>query len=198
MNHALVPGQFHEKGVLTPEEFVAAGDLLVFKCPTWSWSGAEEGKERAFLPPDKQFLVTRNVPCTRRAATFEYNMDDEMMVDAYGGEFGQDDFDGGDDDGWGDGWVATHISMTEEVAMDMNPTSTSGGGNGGGFGGTCCVFFFSLIESGPGVSNFKLKLPHCGRWWFRRWRWRWRLWGWWWRWLWGWQWLRRRWLWWRR
>ena len=28
---------FKERGVLTPEEFVAAGDLLVYKCPTWSW-----------------------------------------------------------------------------------------------------------------------------------------------------------------
>jgi hypothetical protein len=29
---------FVEKGVLTPEEFVLAGDNLVFKCPTWEWS----------------------------------------------------------------------------------------------------------------------------------------------------------------
>lgn len=28
---------FAEKGVLTPEEFVIAGDNLVFKCPTWEW-----------------------------------------------------------------------------------------------------------------------------------------------------------------
>lgn len=28
---------FKEKGVLTPEEFVHAGDNLVSKCPTWSW-----------------------------------------------------------------------------------------------------------------------------------------------------------------
>lgn len=25
------------RGVLTPEEFVAAGDQLVFRCPTWTW-----------------------------------------------------------------------------------------------------------------------------------------------------------------
>ncbi len=29
--------QFAEKGVLTPEEFVAAGDYLTRACPTWSW-----------------------------------------------------------------------------------------------------------------------------------------------------------------
>jgi ubiquitin-like-conjugating enzyme ATG3 len=28
---------FNEKGILTPEEFVIAGDNLVFKCPTWEW-----------------------------------------------------------------------------------------------------------------------------------------------------------------
>ena len=26
-----------QKGVLTPEEFVAAGDRLVFQCSTWEW-----------------------------------------------------------------------------------------------------------------------------------------------------------------
>ena len=33
----LKQSQFAEKGVLTPEEFVAAGDNLVAKCPTWEW-----------------------------------------------------------------------------------------------------------------------------------------------------------------
>lgn len=30
---------FRERGVLTPQEFVAAGDQLVFRFPTWSWYG---------------------------------------------------------------------------------------------------------------------------------------------------------------
>ena len=29
--------QFKERGVLTPEQFVQAGDQLTFKCPTWQW-----------------------------------------------------------------------------------------------------------------------------------------------------------------
>lgn len=33
----LTSSQFQEKGVLTPEEFVLAGDQLTFKCPTWQW-----------------------------------------------------------------------------------------------------------------------------------------------------------------
>ena len=31
----LTESQFLEKGVLTPEEFVLAGDQLTQKCPTW-------------------------------------------------------------------------------------------------------------------------------------------------------------------
>ena len=33
----LKESQFIEKGMLTPEEFVAAGDQLVARCPTWKW-----------------------------------------------------------------------------------------------------------------------------------------------------------------
>jgi ubiquitin-like-conjugating enzyme ATG3 len=29
---------FKEKGVLSVSEFIVAGDNLVSKCPTWSWS----------------------------------------------------------------------------------------------------------------------------------------------------------------
>ncbi|RLN87576.1 hypothetical protein BBJ28_00005875 [Nothophytophthora sp. Chile5] len=34
----LTASSFEDKGLLTPEEFVKAGDLLVYKCPTWRWS----------------------------------------------------------------------------------------------------------------------------------------------------------------
>ena len=37
-----------------PEEFVAAGDELVYKCPTWSWEGGDPKKAKSYLPPDKQ------------------------------------------------------------------------------------------------------------------------------------------------
>ena len=60
MYPALKSSAFLERGVLTPEEFVAAGDELVFKCPTWSWEGGDPAKRRPHLPADKQFLVTRN------------------------------------------------------------------------------------------------------------------------------------------
>ena len=74
--------QFRQKGVLTPEEFVAAGDLLVDKCPSWSWEAGEPTKAKEYLPKNKQFLITRNVPCHRRVAAIgesvlECGMDDD-------------------------------------------------------------------------------------------------------------------------
>lgn len=38
----LKQSKFRETGVLTPEEFVAAGDHLVHHCPTWSWAPAQD------------------------------------------------------------------------------------------------------------------------------------------------------------
>mmetsp|Transcript_1782 Transcript_1782/g.4551 ORF Transcript_1782/g.4551 Transcript_1782/m.4551 type:complete len:325 (-) Transcript_1782:125-1099(-) len=63
----MTESQFRERGMLTPEEFVTAGDMLVLKCPTWQWSAGDPAKVRPHLPADKQFLVTRSVPCLRRA-----------------------------------------------------------------------------------------------------------------------------------
>lgn len=40
----LTESRFKETGVLTPEEFIAAGDHLVHHCPTWSWTKASNGK----------------------------------------------------------------------------------------------------------------------------------------------------------
>jgi|UPI000581B551 ubiquitin-like-conjugating enzyme ATG3 len=72
---------FLEKGVLTPDEFVRAGDELVFRCPTWSWqgnsrgSGSQASATKTYLPAGKQYLVTRNVPCQARVASMETAMD---------------------------------------------------------------------------------------------------------------------------
>ena len=33
----LKDSQFLEKGILTPEEFVIAGDQITHKCPTWRY-----------------------------------------------------------------------------------------------------------------------------------------------------------------
>ncbi|VEU21310.1 DEKNAAC102315 [Brettanomyces naardenensis] len=58
-------------GEITPEEFVQAGDYLVYKFPTWQWSPAPALLKRDFLPEDKQFLVTRHVPSYVRASDYE-------------------------------------------------------------------------------------------------------------------------------
>ncbi|XP_035551649.1 autophagy-related protein 3 isoform X4 [Juglans regia] len=84
---------FKEKGVLSVTEFVVAGDNLVSKCPTWE--SGEPSKRKPYLPPEKQFLITRNVPCLRRAASVEEE------YEAAGGEVLLD----GEDN---DGWLATH------------------------------------------------------------------------------------------
>ncbi|XP_074579452.1 autophagy-related protein 3-like [Curcuma longa] len=104
-----------EKGVLSVSEFVLAGDNLVAKCPTWSWEAGEPSKRKTYLPADKQYLITRNVPCLRRASSVEEE------YDAAGGEFLLGDDDGDDNDGW----LATHgmpkgtKSADEEVLPSM-------------------------------------------------------------------------------
>ncbi|OUM61860.1 hypothetical protein PIROE2DRAFT_12017 [Piromyces sp. E2] len=96
----LKESRFYEAGVLTPEEFVQAGDFLVSKCPTWSWY-------------DKQYLITKNVPCIKRAKDMEY-VDEEMerIVE--------------------DEWIETYYQMqkenidqVEEIDSDMKKLSVN-------------------------------------------------------------------------
>lgn len=81
---------FVERGVLTPEEFVRAGDHLVTTCPTWSWSSGEAVKIKSYLPSDKQFLVTRGVPSYRRAVDMN---NDELRETVEAGGLGESDAD---------------------------------------------------------------------------------------------------------
>ena len=57
--------------MLTPDEFVFAGEALVYRCPTWQWASGLPDRAVAYLPADKQYLVTRNVPCLCRADDLE-------------------------------------------------------------------------------------------------------------------------------
>lgn len=84
----LKDSRFLEKGVLTPEEFVLAGDHLCNKCGTWQWQAAVPNQTNKNLPPDKQFLVTRGVPCEKRIADlqkFHQDNADELERDAEDG-----------------------------------------------------------------------------------------------------------------
>lgn len=60
LSPVLRDSKFKETGRITPDEFVAAGDFLVYKFPTWRWEAGEPGKARDFLPKDKQYLISRN------------------------------------------------------------------------------------------------------------------------------------------
>ena len=62
----LKESKFLKEGVLTPEEFVIAGDQLTHKCPTWSWKAGLPDKVNKNLPVDKQYLITKGVPCKKR------------------------------------------------------------------------------------------------------------------------------------
>jgi ubiquitin-like-conjugating enzyme ATG3 len=53
---------FDTHGMLTPDEFVEAGDELIGKCGTWSWSIGNYDSIISYLPENKQYLVCRNVP----------------------------------------------------------------------------------------------------------------------------------------
>ncbi|KAB8075923.1 autophagocytosis associated protein [Aspergillus leporis] len=90
---------FRSTGQITPEEFVLAGDYLVYKFPSWSWADASTPAKRvSYLPPGKQFLVTRGVPCHRRLNdnfAGDAGHDDEIVRDMLSGGIGGDD-----DDGW--------------------------------------------------------------------------------------------------
>ena len=64
--------KFDSSGTLTPEEFVEAGDQLVYRFPTWQWAPASKGLEKSYLPKDKQYLVTRGVPCLTRVRDLDH------------------------------------------------------------------------------------------------------------------------------
>jgi ubiquitin-like-conjugating enzyme ATG3 len=114
---------FLTTGQITPEEFVAAGDYLVYKFPTWSWADASPTTKRvAYLPEGKQFLVTRGVPCHRRLNdnfAGDAGHDEAVVGDGFAGAEG-----GGEDDGWlrTGGLAASH----EANARDVRTVDESG------------------------------------------------------------------------
>ncbi|CAJ0765685.1 5028_t:CDS:2 [Entrophospora sp. SA101] len=106
LSPVLKNSKFKETGCITPEEFVAAGDFLVYKCPTWNWENGEVSKRRDYLPAEKQFLITRNVPCLRRIKQMEYTDEDaETQIETEDGE----------------AWVATHSATTniDEISQQI-------------------------------------------------------------------------------
>lgn len=79
---------FHTTGEISPEEFVKAGDYLVFKFPTWQWGTCPAPLRKKHLPADKQFLVTRHVPSYRRVSSYL----PELMEEEEKGADGDDEW----------------------------------------------------------------------------------------------------------
>ena len=91
-----------------------AGDFLVYKFPSWSWSDASHPSKRAsYLPPDKQFLVTRGVPCHRR-------LDDNFI-----GNTGEDETVVASGDG--DDWLSTGGGRQPLGDSKQDPSSAGSG-----------------------------------------------------------------------
>lgn len=65
----LKESKFYTDGVLTPEEYILAGDYLISKCPSWKWCSCEEKYYNKALPKEKQYLKT-TVPSYKRAEEY--------------------------------------------------------------------------------------------------------------------------------
>ena len=48
---------FKKTGMLTPNEFVEAGDYLVKKYKNWKWHNISKSKQLSYLPKNKQMLL---------------------------------------------------------------------------------------------------------------------------------------------
>jgi hypothetical protein len=88
----LKESKFRETGFITPEEFVTAGDFLTGHCPTWQWANVTNPKAcKDYLPRDKQFLVTKNVPCSKRCAhlmdSLKDNQEKVVEVEVFNASF---------------------------------------------------------------------------------------------------------------
>lgn len=75
LREALTPvaslNDFKQTGQLVPDEFVSAGDYLNDKFPDWTWQSGDKDKTRGYLPPNKQYLIRKNVACPERAESLE-------------------------------------------------------------------------------------------------------------------------------
>jgi len=95
----LKQSKFKETGNITPEEFIVAGDFLNQVCKNWKWHSGSPGLKKSFLPDDKQYLMTRGVPCHKRCDELKYDGALEKLIMTDGG----------------DAWVDTHHGESDSV-----------------------------------------------------------------------------------
>ncbi|KAI9804463.1 MAG: E2-like enzyme [Sarcosagium campestre] len=117
---------FRTTGQITPEEFLHAGEYLVYKFPSWSWADASHPSKRVpYLPDGKQFLVTRGVPCHRR------------LDENFAGDAGQDEavikdgFAAGEGGEGDDGWLQTGGLAKSQQAKVRDIRTVDDSGNVG-------------------------------------------------------------------
>lgn len=80
-------------------------------CPSWHWASGDSDKLKPYLPHNKQFLYTKNVPCYKRCKEIEYLDNNEKVIET-------EDPDGG--------WVDTHhysnlVEHIEEMTLNNSP-----------------------------------------------------------------------------
>uniref|UniRef100_A0A0G4FIR0 Uncharacterized protein n=1 Tax=Chromera velia CCMP2878 TaxID=1169474 RepID=A0A0G4FIR0_9ALVE len=89
--------QFAEKGTLTPQEFLEAGEQLTYKFPSWQWQSAASKHQVPWLPPDKQFLTTKGVVCSTRVKDLDDSfkertkMDEDWLLPVLDGDDGKEE-----------------------------------------------------------------------------------------------------------
>jgi len=137
--------KFIENGTLTPEEFEQAGDQLTFKFPTWQWEAGEASRRFSYLAQDKQYLITRNVPCKDRVRALDYVLDHKTRTE----------------DEWllpetADGNGPNHDEELRDVSELAGETTTSGG-FGDDIGGPSIIAqedFISSSGAAGGLPDF--------------------------------------------
>lgn len=102
---------FLDKGMVTPEEFVRAGDHLARSSPSWKWESGDPTKIRPYLPNDKQYLIIRGVPSYERVSVLENNQ-----------YFQADENDGTETSDW---WSPSHEVHNSSTATSA-PMDTEG------------------------------------------------------------------------
>uniref|UniRef100_A0A0K0D022 Ubiquitin-like-conjugating enzyme ATG3 n=1 Tax=Angiostrongylus cantonensis TaxID=6313 RepID=A0A0K0D022_ANGCA len=144
----LKQSKFRETGVLTPDEFVIAGDHLVHHCSMWKWSkAADSSRIHSYLPEGKQFLIVRNVPCHKRCRQMEYDPSQEKILSSE--EVGAEDGFAGDEDS---GWVDTHYfahEMNEQLkSVELGVAGSELAGGEGDDENETAMDLDDLVESG--------------------------------------------------
>ncbi|WLF77616.1 E2-like enzyme [Lodderomyces elongisporus] len=117
---------FLTTGEISPEEFVKAGDYLVYKFPTWQWASCPKDLQKSFLPTDKQVLVTRHVPSHQRAneyfeGEFEVEIDEKDRDLALGNESNLKNGENGENDDEAEyGWIRSGRSSSEKGTGEVS------------------------------------------------------------------------------